>query len=98
MIEKRDTAIRNTHPTVVTVYSDSDARDSNGDAVVLDESLITAEQTTLQAAYDSQEYARNRKPEYPDIGDQLDDLFHKGAFSTEMAAQLQAVKNKYPKE
>ena len=59
---------------------------------------IDAEIVRLQAEHDSQEYARNRRPEYPDIGDQLDDLFHKGAFSTEMAAQLQAVKDKYPKE
>ena len=40
----------------------------------------------------------NRKSEYPDIGDQLDDLFKAGAFSTEMAATIQAVKDKYPKE
>jgi len=40
----------------------------------------------------------NRKSEYPDIGDQLDDLFKAGAFSTEMTATIQAVKYKYPKE
>ena len=40
----------------------------------------------------------NRKVSYPDIGDQLDDLFHAGAFSTEMTATIQAVKDKYPKE
>ena len=40
----------------------------------------------------------NRKSEYPDIGDQLDDLFKAGAFSTEMTATIQAVKDKYPKE
>ena len=43
-------------------------------------------------------YSYARQAEYPDIGDQLDDLFRKGAFSTEMAATLQAVKDKYPKE
>jgi len=40
----------------------------------------------------------NRKVSYPDIGDQLDDLFKAGAFSTEMTATIQAVKDKYPKE
>jgi len=40
----------------------------------------------------------NRKSKYPPIGDQLDDLFKAGAFSTEMTATLQAVKDKYPKE
>ena len=34
---------------------------------------------------------------YPDIGDQLDDLYKKGAFSTEMTAKIKAVKDSYPK-
>lgn len=38
-----------------------------------------------------------RKNNYPDIGDQLDDLFHSGAFSPEMTAKIQAIKDKYPK-
>ncbi len=38
-----------------------------------------------------------RRPEYPSIGDQLDDLYKKGAFSTEMTAKIKAVKDKYPK-
>ena len=59
---------------------------------------IQTELDRLQADYDAQEYARNRKDEYPDIGDQLDDLFKAGAFSTEMTATIQAVKDKYPKE
>lgn len=47
--------------------------------------------------FQAQEYARNRKPEYPDIGDQLDDLYHKGAFSDEMAVKIKAVKDAHPK-
>lgn len=43
------------------------------------------------------EYKRNRIVEYPAIGDQLDALFHAGVFPAEMAAQIQAVKDKYPK-
>ena len=58
---------------------------------------IDAEIARLQAEYDTQEYARNRKDEYPPIGDQLDALFHAGVFPADMAAQLQAVKDKYPK-
>ncbi len=42
-------------------------------------------------------YAELRRTEYPPIGDQLDALFHAGVFPTEMAAMLQAVKDKYPK-
>ena len=58
---------------------------------------LDAEIARLQAEYDTQEYARNRKDEYPPIGDQLDALFHAGVFPSDMAAQLQAVKDKYPK-
>ena len=40
---------------------------------------------------------RNRSYNYPNIGDQLDALFHAGVFPEDMAAQIQAVKDKYPK-
>jgi hypothetical protein len=62
------------------------------------EAEISAEQVRLQAEYDAQEYARNRKAEYPPIGDQLDALFHAGVFPADMAATLQAVKDKYPND
>jgi hypothetical protein len=42
-------------------------------------------------------YSILRTQEYPNIGDQLDDLFKQGAFSAEMTAKIQAVKDKYPK-
>ena len=42
-------------------------------------------------------YRGERAQEYPDIGDQLDDLFHKGAFSDDMTSKIQEVKDKYPK-
>jgi len=45
-----------------------------------------------------EKYKDDRKADYPDIGDQLDDLYHAGVFSDEMAAKLKAVKNKHPKE
>lgn len=43
-------------------------------------------------------YDYKRFKEYPYYGDQLDDLFKQGLFSEEMAAKIQAVKDKYPKE
>jgi len=43
------------------------------------------------------DYFQNRQVSYPSIGDQLDDLYKKGAFSDEMAAQIQSVKDKFPK-
>ena len=61
------------------------------------DSAIDAELKKLQDEYDAQAYARARHPLYPDIGDQLDDLYHKGAFSTEMAAKIKKVKDDNPK-
>lgn len=58
---------------------------------------VEAEVARLQAEYDAKEYARQRAPEYPPIGDQLDALFKAGAFPADMAAKIQAVKDKYPK-
>ena len=58
---------------------------------------IEAEIARLQAEYDAQAYARSRAAEYPAIGDQLDALFHAGVFPADMAAAIQAVKDKYPK-
>jgi hypothetical protein len=58
---------------------------------------IDAEIIRLQAEYDAQQYARSRVTEYPAIGDQLDALYHAGVFPDDMAAQIQAVKDKYPK-
>ena len=61
------------------------------------EADIEAAHAIFQSEWASKEYARKRKPEYPPIGDQLDALFHAGVFPADMAAQLQAVKDKYPK-
>ena len=60
----REQAIRIVHPTVVQVDGEINAKDANGDVVKLDESKIATETAKLQADYDAQEYARNRKEEY----------------------------------
>jgi len=49
------------------------------------------------AQWSAKQYYRDRESEYPPIGDQLDDLFHRSLFSDEMTAKLQAVKDKHPK-
>jgi len=61
------------------------------------EEQIQTELVRLQAEYDAKQYARKRATEYPSIGDQLDALFHAGVFPEAMAAQIQAIKDKYPK-
>ena len=70
----RDSAIRNTHPTVVIINAETDAWDKDGNVVVLDESKIDAEVIRLQVEYDAKQYQRDRN--YPDIGEQLDMLWH----------------------
>lgn len=56
-----------------------------------------AEAVAKRAAEAKTQYQRNRAAEYPSIGDQLDALFKAGAFPADMAAAIQAVKDKYPK-
>jgi hypothetical protein len=58
---------------------------------------IAAKEAELIADYEAQEYARSRAKAYPSIGDQLDALYHAGSFPDNMAAEILAVKNKYPK-
>jgi hypothetical protein len=61
------------------------------------EDEINQEIERLRAEHELTQYQRDRKPEYPSITDQLDALFHAGVFPPEMAAQIQAIKDKYPK-
>ena len=61
------------------------------------DSAIETKFSEMQAEYDAQAYARTRQPLYPDIGDQLDDLYKEGVFSASMAAKLKKVKDDNPK-
>ena len=93
----RDLAIRNTHSTVVTINGDTDATDNNGDVVVLDEALITAEVLRLQAEYDSLSYARSRKQEYDKLNQwemQFDD--NRDGTST-WVDSINEIKSQFPK-
>ena len=58
---------------------------------------ILAKRDELIIEYKTQDYARNRAPLYPAIGDQLDALYHAGVFPTDMAAKLKKVKDDNPK-
>ena len=62
-----------------------------------DESTLNSYETAGNARESLREVQGKRKIEYPNIGDQLDDLYAKGAFSDDMAAKIKAVKDKYPK-
>jgi hypothetical protein len=58
---------------------------------------VEEEIARMQAEYDAEFYKIERAKAYPSIGDQLDALFHAGVFPPEMAAEIQAVKDRYPK-
>lgn len=83
-------AIYALYPNVVTIDDGTGAFDAEGNQVEIDMALVNA-------WVDPNTYKRQRAQEYPSIGDQLDALFHAGLFPEDMAAKLQAVKDKYPK-
>ena len=58
---------------------------------------IDAKIEEVKAEWKAEEWKRKRQSNYPDIGDQLDALYHAGLFPKEMADKLKAVKEKYPK-
>ena len=59
---------------------------------------IQTQMDLLQTEYDAQEYARKRKPEYPDIYDYIDGIVKNDQTQIDKyIADCQAVKNKYSK-
>ena len=56
---------------------------------------IDAEIERLQAEYDAQAYARNRKADYPSYAEQFDILYHQGISG--LKAELKKTKDKFPK-
>ena len=95
MIEKNE-AIRSLVGGGISFGADSIATYHDGQTPPSEEK-IDAEVIRLQAEYDAQEYARSRKTDYPEIGDQLDALYHAGVFPANMAARIKETKDKYPK-
>lgn len=83
-------AIYALYPQVVTIDDGTGAFDKDGKKVKIDMAAVNA-------WVDPNAYKSKRVQEYPSIGDQLDDLYHAGLFTDEMAARIEAVKTKYPK-
>ena len=91
-------------PTNETEYNSQvkfiSGADANGTAIFSDTqayswSEISAEQSSLQTAYDNNEYQRDRAEEYPSIKDQLDDIYHNGVDGWK--ATIKTTKDKFPK-
>ena len=77
--------------THVYEYVDGEVVDQ-GEQVIDQVELARMEKEVADNAYKN-----SRALLYPDIGDQLDALFHAGVFPEDMAAKIQAVKDFYPK-
>jgi hypothetical protein len=72
----------------VTVIRGEDAFDAEGNQVAIDQSLVDAEIARTA-------YIGKRQAEYPSFADQFDKIFHEGIDAWK--AEIQAVKDKYPK-
>ena len=67
---------------------------------VTESTLSTAEEDAYKAEGVEQAkvlYKKQRRPLYPGIGDQLDDLYKQGVFSADMTAKIKKVKDDFPK-
>jgi len=56
---------------------------------------ILAKHAELKAAYDANQYQRDREKEYPTWQDQLDDIYHNGIDGWKTT--IKVTKDKYPK-
>lgn len=64
---------------------------TKGNLIPVDQAAVDA----LEAEAAASAYKYKRKEEYPSIEDQLDKIFHEGVDAWK--ADIQAIKNKYPK-
>ena len=60
-----------------------------------DNNEVAYDQAAVQAYIDANAYKSKRAEEYPSFADQFDTIFHDGLDAWK--AQIQAVKDKYPK-
>ena len=88
--EQREILGREIGPEDIDAYAASVI--AHGDIAALETKI-----DIIAAAKSPHPYDEMRRRAYPTIGDQLDDLYHKGVFSDGMTAQLKAVKATYPK-
>jgi hypothetical protein len=82
-----NTAIFKLNPSVVTLRGET-AYDADGNEVQYDKAAV-------EAYVAANAYKAQRAAEYPSYADQFDTIFHEGLDAWK--AQIQAVKNKYPK-
>ncbi len=82
-------AIYKLYPQVVTVDDGTGAFDKDGNKVEIDLAAVNA-------WVDPEAYKYQRAAAYPSFADQFDTIFHEGIDAWK--AQIQAVKDRFPKE
>ena len=90
-------AIYKAYPNAVTINDGTGAFDAKGHQIVLEQAKIDSARSDIDKEAAATAYRGKRKQQYPEIGDQLDDLYKQGAFSADMAAKLKKVKDDNPK-
>jgi len=91
----RHQAVSNLYPNVHNQVGDK-AFDVEGNPVDIDETKVAEEVKRLQADYDSKQYQRDRKLEYPTIEELVVALYDESDKAS-IIERRNAVKAKYPK-
>ena len=77
--------------------------DGSQDHLIGDKIAVTEQEADvlrnqqMESQFDQLDYAEKRRLHYPTIGEQLDALYHAGVFPPEMADQIRAVKERFPR-
>ena len=90
------TAIRNLYPDAVSIVGNK-AYDKDNKLLVLDDALVQNEIDRLQAAYDAEQWKRNRQAKYPNHEECIHALLDGGDTLTELQTKRQEIKSTYPK-
>jgi hypothetical protein len=94
----RHEAIYNLYPNVVSIDDGAGAFDAQGNQVTVDESLVAAEITRLEADYAAKQYQRDRAAAYPSLAEQMDMQYWDSVNGTTVWADtIAAIKQEHPK-
>ena len=83
------------HQAIYKLYSQVVCVDDTAGAFDKDGNKVEIDQAAVNAWVDPDAYKYARAAEYPSYADQFDTIFHNGLDAWK--AQIQAVKDKYPK-
>jgi hypothetical protein len=83
------------HEAIYALYPTVRSVDANGIAKDTDNNVVSYDLEAVNAWVKPIQYKEQRAAEYPSYADQFDTIFHEGIDAWK--AQIQAVKDKYPK-